>query len=519
MLLSCLVILPFIGTFFVICINNIQQDASLYKKNHQLPDISNNNAEHNTRLKNIALSFSGLNLIISLITWILYDNSNISHQLIQERYTIGHYDFYLGIDGISIYFVILTTLIVPISILSNWKSLKKRLSYFLCIMLLLEGLLLIIFLTLDIFMFYIFFESILAPLFILIGLLGATEKLRAGFYFFLYTFLGSLFMLLSIVSILSLAGCTDMNVLSKSNMVFTTQVFMFLGIFIAFAVKTPVIFLNGWLLKAHVESPLSGSVILAAIVLKLSLYGVFRLILPFLPKAYLTYTFIILVIAGITVVYASLSTIRTIDVKELIAYSSVSHAAVYLAGVFSNTIQGLQGGICLGVAHGFVSSGLFISVGGTLYDRSGTRLITYYKGMAQIMPIFAIFFFILSLGNCGAPLTFNFIGEFMSIFGVFERLPLAGIVASTSIIFSAAFTIYMYNRISFAGNYKVEYWTGYLPDLKFREHCLYISLIIFTIGFGIFPSLMTDGLHIATSMLIYAVEYPDNFTLPSLEAR
>jgi NADH-ubiquinone oxidoreductase chain 4 len=186
--------------------------------------------------------------------------------------------------------------------------------------------------------------------------------------------------------------------------------------------------------------------------LKLSLYGIFRLILPLVPKAFLYYTYIVFLIGVLTIIYASLSTLRTIDVKELIAYSSVSHAAVYLAGVFSNTIQGIQGGILLGLAHGFVSSGLFISAGGILYDRSGTRLITYYRGIAQIMPVFSIFFFILSLGNCGAPLTLNFVGEFMSLYGIFERIPVAGILAASSIVFSAAYTIFMFNRIAFAGS-------------------------------------------------------------------
>jgi NADH-ubiquinone oxidoreductase chain 4 len=319
-------------------------------------------------------------------------------------------------------------------------------------MLLLETLLLMIFLVLDLLMFYIFFESILAPLFLLIGIFGSSAKIRASFYFFLYTFLGSLFMLLSIITMQSLIGCTDMNVLLKTNFVYITQLFIFIGIFIAFAVKTPTIYLNSWLLKAHVESPLSGSIILAAIVLKLSLYGIFRLILPLVPKAFLYYTYIVFLIGVLTIIYASLSTLRTIDIKELIAYSSVSHAAVYLAGVFSNTIQGIQGGILLGLAHGFVSSGLFISAGGILYDRSGTRLITYYRGIAQIMPVFSILFFILSLGNCGAPLTLNFVGEFMSLYGVFERIPVAGLLASTSIILSAAYTIFMFNRIAFAGS-------------------------------------------------------------------
>jgi NADH-ubiquinone oxidoreductase chain 4 len=175
-----------------------------------------------------------------------------------------------------------------------------------------------------------------------------------------------------------------------------------------------------------------------------------------MPKAFIHYTYIVFLIGVLTIIYASLSTLRTIDVKELIAYSSVSHAAVYLTGVFSNTLQGIQGGISLGLAHGFVSSGLFICAGGVLYDRSGTRLITYYRGIAQVMPIFSTLFFILSLGNCGAPLTFNFIGEFMSLYGVFERLPIAGVLASSSIIFSAAYTIYMFNRIAFGGSYSKQ---------------------------------------------------------------
>ncbi len=362
----------------------------------------------------------------------------------QENYKIGYYDFYLGIDGLSIYFVLLTTIIVPIVLLSNWTSINNNIGSYLIIILLLETLLLGVFLVLDILLFYIFFESILPPLFILIGLFGSTNKVRASFYLFLYTLLGSLFLLLSILAMSSIMGTSDFDALYKTNFNYSTQLFLFCGIFIAFAVKTPTIFLNTWLLKAHVESPLGGSILLAGIVLKLSLYGIFRLILPLLPKASLDYTYIVYLIGIITIIYASLSTLRTIDVKELIAYSSVSHAAVYLIGVFSNTIQGIEGGILLGLAHGFVSSGLFICVGGVLYDRSGTRLITFYRGIAQIMPLFSVLFLILSLGNCGVPLTLNFIGEFMSLYGVFERLPLLGIMASSSIIFSAAYTILLY---------------------------------------------------------------------------
>jgi len=235
----------------------------------------------------------------------------------------------------------------------------------------------------------------------------------------------------------------------------------------------------------------------------LSLYGILRLILPLLPKASLEYTYIVYLIGVITIIYASISTLRTIDVKELIAYSSVSHAAVYLLGVFSNTIQGIEGGITLGLAHGFVSSGLFICVGGVLYDRSHTRLITYYRGISQLMPLFSILFFILSLGNCGVPLTLNFVGEFLSLYGIFERLPLLGVFASSSIILSAAYTIFMYNRIAFGGSF-TKFFRVNVPDLNKREFFILFTLVLFTVVLGIYPSPILQGLHYSVSCLIYS---------------
>jgi NADH-ubiquinone oxidoreductase chain 4 len=457
------------------------------------------------KIKSIALTTSIINLIVSLVMFILFDFSSKQFQFIEEHYQLSYFDIYLGVDGLSIYFILLTTIIMPIAILSNWNSIQsKNVLSFVVIMLLLETLLLAVFLVLDILLFYIFFESILPPLFLLIGLFGSSNKVRASFYLFLYTLLGSLFMLLSIIVMSSIMGTTDFDALSKANFNYVTQLFLFYGIFIAFAVKTPVIFLNTWLLKAHVESPLSGSIILAGIVLKLSLYGIFRLILPLLPKASLNYTYIVYVIGVITIIYASFSTLRTIDIKELIAYSSVSHAAVYLIGAFSNTIQGIEGAIVLGLAHGFVSPGLFICAGGILYDRSSTRLITYYRGMAQIMPIFSILFFILCLGNSGTPLTLNFIGEFMSLYGAFERMPILGILASTSIVLSAAYTIFMYNRIAFGGSYSV-YFVENIGDVTRREFILLLVFVIFTVLFGIYPAPILDGLHYSVSSLIYNI--------------
>jgi NADH-ubiquinone oxidoreductase chain 4 len=455
-----------------------------------------------TNIKIIALSTSILNFFISLVIFILFDFSTNQFQFVQEYHEISYFDFYLGVDGLSIYFILLTTIIIPISLLSNWKSISKDVEAYIMIILLLESLLLAVFLVLDILLFYIFFESILPPLFILIGIFGSDNRVKASFYLFLYTLLGSLFLLLSILAMSSIMSTTDFDTLFKGNFVYITQLFLFYGIFIAFAVKTPTMFLNTWLLKAHVESPLGGSIILAAIVLKLSLYGILRLILPILPKAYMEYTYIIFLIGVITIVYASLSTLRTIDIKELIAYSSVSHAAVYLMGVFSNSIQGIEGAITLGLAHGFVSPGLFICAGGVLYDRSHTRVISFYRGVTQVMPLFAILFFILCLANCGAPLTLNFIGEFLSLYGVFERSSLYGLFASSSIIFSAAYTIYMFQRIAFGGAYS-RMFTAVMPDLTKREYTLLMILVLATVFLGIYPAPILDGLGYAVSTILY----------------
>ena len=485
MLVYAILLIPIIGILFIM-------NISFLDKDHQNVIYS----------KYIALVTSIINLAVSFIIFILFNSSNNQFQFVQENYNIQLFDIYLGIDGISIYFILLTTIIIPIALLSNWDSITENVKSYLIIILLLETLLLAVFLVLDILLFYICFESVLPPLFILIGLFGSKNKVRASYYFFLYTLWGSLFLLLSILTIYSIMGTTDMDALFKVDFDYKTQLIIFAGIFIAFAVKTPTIFLNNWLLKAHVESPLGGSIILAAIVLKLSLYGIFRLILPILPKASLDLTFIIYTIGVITIIYASFSTLRTIDIKELIAYSSVCHAAVYLIGAFSNTIQGIEGSIILGLAHGFVSSGLFICVGGILYDRSGTRMIYFYRGIAQLMPLFSILFFILALGNCGAPLTLNFIGEFMSLYGIVEKLPILGILACSSIVLSAAYTIYMFNRTSFGGSF-TKFFEENIFDLNKREFLMLFILVFLTVLFGIYPSLILDTLHLSVVNLIY----------------
>ena len=298
MLLVSLLLIPLAGVF-LISTTAYDEDSAFKIK----------------QTKVIALTTSIINLFVSFVVFVLFNFSSNQFQFVQEYHEINSFDFYLGVDGISIYFVLLTTIIIPISLLANWTSITENVKSYVVIILLLETLLLAVFLVLDILLFYIFFESILPPLFILIGLFGSSNRVRASFYLFLYTLLGSLFLLLSILTMSSIMGTTDFDALYKTNFNFFTQLFLFCGIFIAFAVKTPTIFLNTWLLKAHVESPLGGSIILAAIVLKLSLYGILRLILPLLPKAYVYLTPVIYVIGVITIIYASFSTLRTISFR------------------------------------------------------------------------------------------------------------------------------------------------------------------------------------------------------------
>lgn len=511
-MLTLLLLIPLIGIFAISTISYGHNFYPLNNTSHVENSETNSNLlniykvnylNKEVQIKLIGIITTIVNLGISLVVFILFHFSSNVYQFVGESHQINSFDIYLGVDGMSIYFVLLTTIIMPISLLSNWNSISQNIKSYVIIILLLETLLLAVFLVLDILLFYVFFESTLPPLFLLIGIFGSNNRVRASFYLFLYTLAGSLFLLLSILTMSSIMGTTDFDALYKTNFHFNTQIFLFIGIFIAFAVKTPTIFLNTWLLKAHVESPLGGSIILAAIVLKLSVYGIIRLIIPLIPKAFLIFTPLVYVIGVITIIYASLSTLRTIDIKELIAYSSVSHAAVYLLGIFSNTIQGIEGAIVLGLAHGFVSSGLFICAGGVLYDRSHTRLITFYRGMTQLMPLFSILFFILCLSNAGTPLSLNFIGEFMSLYGTFERLPIAGALASSSIVFSAAYSMYMYNRIAFAGPFSV-YFVHSISDLTKREYYILVTLVLFTFLLGIYPAPVLDGLHYGASLAVYA---------------
>lgn len=389
-MLSILLILPVVTSFIVA--------------------LSGNNT---LRMKRIALSGTLINFIISIVLWSNF-NANIpegtyqfTQEFLPEQVTFCH--LHIGIDGISLYFVLLTTLIIPICILSNWNNISADgFRYFLICFLLLETLLIAVFVVLDILLFYIFFESVLIPLFFIVGIWGGgPTRVRAAFLLFLYTLFGSLFMLLSFLAIYYNVGSTDFQVISLSEINLDAQKLLWLGIFISMAVKTPLVPFNTWLTYAHSEAPVGGSIVLAGVILKLATYGFLRIILQFLPDATSYFSPLVQLFAVVSIIYASLSTLRQTDFKKLVAYSSVAHAATIVLGLFSNTIQGIEGAIILGLAHGLVSPALFFLVGGVLYDRYHTRTIRYYRGVATYMPLFALFFFLFTIFNAAVPLSAN----------------------------------------------------------------------------------------------------------------
>lgn len=458
----------------------------------------------NSNLKKIAIVTSLINFIISIILWIQFDSSYVGYQFVTEILGLEGQALpaiTLGVDGISLYFILLTTFITPIALLSSHNDIEKNLKFYLISILLLETLQIAVFVVLDLLLFYIFFESVLIPLFFIVGVWGASEaKVRAAFLLFLYTLFGSLFMLLAIIQIYSYLGATDFGLLSVSEINLEYQKILWLAFFLAFAIKTPLWPFTGWLFRAHVEAPLSGSVILAAVILKLATYAYLRIMISFLPDASNFYSPLLQGICIITLIYASLSALRSHDSKALVALSSISHCALIVLGLFSNTIIGIEGGILVSLAHGFVSPALFIIVGGCLYVRLHSRVIQYIRGITTYMPVLSLIFLVFILANASVPLTAGWVGEQMALIGIFERSPVIGILGASSIFLTACYSVFLYNRISF-GTYSEHLKP--LKDIDRREFIVLISLLIPTIIIGIWPNLILESLHISVSDLIY----------------
>jgi NADH-ubiquinone oxidoreductase chain 4 len=482
-MITLLILIPIIGSLLILPLQE---------------DFQNNK----NKIKIIAISTSIVNFIVSIFLWLEFDSNTSQYQFVTEfdYLPIGHLIF--GVDGISLYFVILTTFITPIAILSNYNNINSNVKYFLISLLILESLQLALFLILDLLLFYVFFESVLPLFFIKILVYGSGDSRdRSANLLFLYTLFGSLFMALAIVQLYSYTYTTDFQLLSLCDISLEGQKLLWLAFFLAFAIKTPLWPFTGWLYRAHADSPLAGSILLAATILKFATYGYIRILINFLPDATNYFGPLVQTIAIVTLIYASLSTIIQQDTKTLIAYSSIAHMSVVILGLFSNNIQGIEGAILLALAHGFVSPALFICVGGIIYDRTGTRVIKYIRGLVTYMPIFTILFFVFTLCNTGIPLSLNFLGEQLALIGIWEVNPIISALGATGIVLSACYSIFLYNRVSY-GNY-TPHMNKIILDITRREFILLITLLIPTILLGIFPNVILDSIHLSVSSLLY----------------
>lgn len=481
-MLATLLLIPIIGTLLILPIN---EKTNL------------------TGIKRIGLIRSLINFVISIKLWTEFDSSSSQYQFVQEFNNLDFCHLHIGVDGISLYFVLLTTFITPLCLLSNWDNLESGYKNYFIAFLIMETLLIAVFVVLDLMLFYIFFEAVLIPMFLVVGMWGGSRnRIRASFLLFLYTLAGSLFMLLAILVIYYNVGSTDFEVLSLSNISFENQKILWLAFFLSFAIKTPMRPFHMWLPRAHAEAPLAGSILLAGLFLKLATYGFLRVLINFMPEATSYFSPLVQTIAVVTLVYSSLATIRQVDFKALVAYSSISHMAVVVLGLFSNTIVGIEGAILLSIAHGFISPAIFTLVGGVLYDRLHTRAIRYYRGMRNIMPIFALLFFLATIANMGIPLSLNWAGEFMSLAGIFQLSPIIAVFGSLGIVFSACYSIFLYNRISFGA------YSQYLPkvsDVTRREFVILFALLRPAFILGIRPNYILNDLHTAVSSLLYNV--------------
>jgi NADH-ubiquinone oxidoreductase chain 4 len=485
-MLTLLLIIPIIGSLFILT-------------------IQENTLNSHSKMRTIAITTSLINLLISIFLWLNFDSNTTQFQFVSEfdYLTFGHLNF--GVDGISLYFVLLTTFITPIAIISNAYNINSNLKFFLIAFLILETLQLALFLVLDLLLFYIFFESVLPILFIVIIVYGSGEfRFRSANLFFLYTLFGSLFMLLAILQIFNLAGTTDFQLLSLVDINVDAQKILWLAFFLALAIKTPLWPFTGWLYRAHADSPLAGSILLAATILKFATYGYIRILINLLPDATNYFGPLVQTIAIITLIYASLTTIIQQDTKTLIAYSSIAHMSIVILGLFSNNIQGIEGAILLALAHGFVSPALFICVGGIIYERTGTRIIKYIRGLVTYMPIFTILFFIFTLCNTGIPLSLNFLGEQLALIGIWVVNPIISVLGATGIVLSACYSIFLYNRISY-GTYSPNMNNVIVLDITRREFIILISLLIPTILLGIFPNVILDSIHVSVSTILYNI--------------
>ena len=479
-ILSSLILLPSIGAFFLF--------------------FTKSNDENNNTVKYVALFTSLVNFFLSIYLWVLFDRSTSEFQFVENRIWIKDFiNYKVGVDGISILFIILTTFITPLCIISINSSIKVRLREFLIAVLIMESFMLGVFCSLDLVIFYLFFEAGLIPMFLIIGIWGGERRVYSAFKFFLYTLLGSVLMLVAIISIYWISGTTDVVKLYELGINPKYQNLLWLAFFSSFAVKTPMWPVHTWLPDAHVEAPTAGSVLLAAILLKMAGYGFIRFSLGLFPIASEIFTPLIYVLSVIAIIFTSLIALMQEDMKKLIAYSSVAHMGFVTLGVFTIQQQGIEGSIIQMISHGLVSAALFLCVG-VVYDRMHSRLISTYGGIVTIIPKYSVLFMIFALASLGLPGTSGFIGEFLILMGAFKDNFLVAVIASIGVILGAAYILWMYKRVVFGNLVNTD--LKKMVDLNKSEIFILLSLAIPILFFGFYPEPLINTIEVSIENLI-----------------
>lgn len=474
-ILSIVTFLPLLGVLFIL-----------------LASGDNKSSEHNCKM--LTLWVSSFTFIVSLILYFGFDPTIVSYQFEEKVQWIAGsgISYHLGVDGISMPFILLSTFLTPLSVLASWHSIKNKVREFMISFLVLETMMVGMFASLDMMMFYLFFEGVLIPMFLIIGIWGGARRVYAAFKFFLYTLSGSVLMLVCIMVMYLYVGTTDIPILSNSKFPPEYQFWLFIGFFASFAVKVPMWPVHTWLPDAHVEAPTAGSMILAGVLLKMGGYGFIRFSLPMFPDASIYFAPFIFVLSVVAIIYTSLVALAQTDMKKLIAYSSVAHMGFVTIGIFTLNQQGITGAMFQMISHGLVSAALFFCVG-IVYDRLHTREIDAYGGVADVMPNYAVFFMIMMLASVGLPGTSGFVGEILVLIGAYKASSLLAFCAATGLVLGATYMLWLYRRVVFGVADKGEVIR--MPVLNKREISILVPLTILIIWFGVYPAPLLDILN------------------------